>query len=123
MGLSNSPRNFTKVMKPIFSHLRSTFGHICLSYIDDFLYIGNIAKECAEATLHAVQLLTRLGFNVNSAKSVLRPSQCAVNYITAMGGTRSAECNALASDIWQWANYAKYLVIRSPHPWGFQCCC
>ena len=27
----------------------------------------------------------------------------AVNYITAMGGTRSAECNALASDIWQWA--------------------
>ena len=62
-------------MKPIFSHFRSTFGHICLSYIDDSLYIGNTAKECAEATLHAVQLLTRLGFNVNSAKSVLRPSQ------------------------------------------------
>ena len=75
MGLSSSPRIFTKVMKPIFSNLRSTFGHICLSYIDDSLYIGNTATECAEATLHAVQLITRLGFNVDSEKSVLRPSQ------------------------------------------------
>ena len=49
MGLSSSPRIFTKVMKPIFSNLRSTFGHICLSYIDDSLYIhvGNTATECA----------------------------------------------------------------------------
>ena len=74
MGLSSSPSIFTKVMKPIFSNLRSTFGHICLSYIDDSLYIGNTVTECAEATLHAVQLITRLGF-VNSEKSVLRPSQ------------------------------------------------
>ena len=75
MGLSSSPRIFTKVMKPIFSNLPSTFGHICLSYIDDSLYIGNTATECAEATLHAVQLITRFGFNVNSEKLVIRPSQ------------------------------------------------
>ena len=75
MGLSSRPSIFTNVMKPIFSNLRSTFGHISLSCIDDSLYIGNTATECAEATLHVVQQLTRLGFNVNSEKSVIRPSQ------------------------------------------------
>ena len=25
-----------------------------------------------------------------------------VNYITAMGGTHSRECNSIAKDIWQW---------------------
>ena len=27
MGLSSSPRIFTKIMKPVFAHLRSEWGH------------------------------------------------------------------------------------------------
>ena len=39
MGLSSSPRVFTKVMKPVFAYLRSQFGHTCLGYIDDSFYL------------------------------------------------------------------------------------
>ena len=35
MGLSSSPRIFTKILKPFFSALRSQFGHTCFGYIDD----------------------------------------------------------------------------------------
>ena len=75
MGLSSSPRIFTKVLKPLFSHLRSKFGDICLSYIDDSLYIGEFAVHCAETTLHAVDLFSRLGLKINPEKSVIVPSQ------------------------------------------------
>ena len=75
MGLSSSPRIFTKVLKPLFSHLRSKFGDICLSYIDDSLYIGESAVHCAETTLHAVDLFSRLGLKINPEKSVIVPSQ------------------------------------------------
>ena len=34
MGLPNSPRSFTKNLKPFFSALRRQFGHTCLGYID-----------------------------------------------------------------------------------------
>ena len=34
MGLPNSPRIFTKILKPFFSALRRQFGHTCLGYID-----------------------------------------------------------------------------------------
>ena len=75
MGLSSSPRIFTKVMKPIFSSLRSQFGHVCLNYMDDSLYIGRSALECAETTLHAIELFSKLGFKINRDKSVVVPSQ------------------------------------------------
>lgn len=75
MGLSSSPRIFTKVMKPIFSTLRSQFGHICLNYMDDSFYIGRSALECAETTLHAIELFSRLGLQINPKKSVIVPSQ------------------------------------------------
>ena len=39
MGLTSSPRIFTTVLKPVFSYLRSQFGHICLGYIDDSFYL------------------------------------------------------------------------------------
>ena len=39
MGLTSSPRIFTTVLKPVFSYLRSQFGHTCLGYIDDSFYL------------------------------------------------------------------------------------
>ena len=47
MGLSSSPRIFTKVMKPVFAYLRSQFGHTCLGYIDDSFYLEDSYSECA----------------------------------------------------------------------------
>ena len=72
---SSSPRIFTKVMKPIFSSLRSRFGHICLNYMDNSLCIGTSALQCTETTLHAVELFSKLGLNINPDRSVLIPSQ------------------------------------------------
>ena len=75
MGLTSSPRIFTKILKPIFSYLRSQFGHTCLGYIDDSFYLEDSYFECEEATLHAVQLFGNLGFKIHPEKSVVIPTQ------------------------------------------------
>lgn len=75
MGLSSSPRIFTKILKPFFSALRSQFGHTCLGYIDDLFYLEDSYLECEEATLHAVQLFISLGFKIHPEKSVIIPTQ------------------------------------------------
>ena len=46
MGLPSSPRIFTKVMKPVFAYLRSTFFHTCLGHIDDSFYVEDSYSEC-----------------------------------------------------------------------------
>ena len=75
MGLSSSPRIFTKVLKPFFSALRSQFGHTCLGYVDDSFYLEESYLECEEATLRAVQLFISLGFKIHPEKSVVIPTQ------------------------------------------------
>ena len=76
MGLTSSPRIFTKVLKPVFATLRSQYGHNCLGYIDDSFYTEDSVEDCREATLHATQLFTRLGFVIHPTKSVFHPTQC-----------------------------------------------
>ena len=75
MGLTSTPRIFTKVLKPVFSCLRSQFGHTCLGYIDDSFYLEDSYTECEEATLRAIQLFVSLGFKIHPEKSVIIPTQ------------------------------------------------
>ena len=75
MGLSSSPRIFTKLLKPFFSALRSQFGHTCLGYIDDSLYLGESYLECEEVTFRTVQLFISLGFKIYPEKSIVIPTQ------------------------------------------------
>ena len=75
MGLPSSPRIFTKIMKPVFAHLRSEWGHCCLGYTDDSIYLEDTKHSAAAATLHATQLLTRLGFVPHPTKSEFGPTQ------------------------------------------------
>ena len=74
MGLTSSHRIFTNVLKPVFSYLRSQFGHTCLGYIDDSFYMKDGYTECEEATLHAIQLFVSLGFEIHPEKSVIIPT-------------------------------------------------
>ena len=74
MGLSSSPRIFTKVMKPPLAYLRQK-GCTVLGYIDDFFIQGNNFCECYSSLEEAVFLFLRLGFHVHPEKSVLIPSQ------------------------------------------------
>ena len=75
MGLISSPRIFTKVLKPVFATLRSQYGHHCTGYIDDSFYTEDTDDHCQDSTLHAVELLTKLGFVVHPTKSSLIPTQ------------------------------------------------
>ena len=74
MGLTSSHRIFTNVLKPVFSYLRSQFGHTCLGYIDDSFYMKDGYTECEEATLHAIQPFVSLGFKIHPEKSVIIPT-------------------------------------------------
>ena len=86
MGLSSSPRVFTKLFKPFFSALRSQFGHTCLAYIDDSLYLGESYLECEEAILRTVQLFISLGFKIHPEKSIVIPTQV----LDLLGFTRNS---------------------------------
>ena len=72
MGLTTSPRVFTKVMKPVFSSLRGK-GHISSAYIDDSCLQASTFAECQENVSETVKLMDSLGLTVHSLKSVLIP--------------------------------------------------
>jgi hypothetical protein len=38
-GLSCAPRLFTKILKPVYTHLRM-LGHTCMGHIDDSLLVA-----------------------------------------------------------------------------------
>ena len=73
-GLSSAPRIFTKILKPVFAHLRS-LGHICMSHIDDSLLIGYDYKLCENNIVDSVSLFSQLGFVAHPEKSVLQSTQ------------------------------------------------
>jgi len=72
-GLACAPRIFTKILKPVFSFLRSR-GFTSVYYLDDSLIIGRSEDECLTNIRETVSLLKELGFTVNEVKSVLNPS-------------------------------------------------
>ncbi|XP_053374034.1 uncharacterized protein LOC128546760 [Mercenaria mercenaria] len=72
MGLTTSPRVFTKVMKPVFASLRAK-GHISSAYIDDSCLQGSTFTECQTNVSDTVELMDSLGLTVHPTKSVLIP--------------------------------------------------
>ena len=75
MGYRDSPRIFTKVLKPVFAYLRSR-GHVSSVYIDDTCLQGDSYTECLHNVNDTVTLLDQLGFTIALNKSVLVPSKC-----------------------------------------------
>ena len=73
-GVGPGPRLFTKLMKPVYSKLRSE-GHISSGFIDDSLLCGVTYQKCVENVKISSELLTSLGFMLNLEKSVLVPTQ------------------------------------------------
>ena len=72
-GLSCAPRMFTKVLKPIYGHLREQ-GHMAAGYIDDSFIMADTYVGCRNSIMYTENLFTSLGFFVNYAKSVLVPT-------------------------------------------------
>jgi len=73
-GLCTSPYVFTKIMKPVITHLR-TAGILCVIYLDDILFIEKSKEKCHYNVKKAITLLESLGFIINYKKSSLIPSQ------------------------------------------------
>lgn len=73
-GFRDSPRIFTKILKPVLAHLHQ-HGHSLVIYIDDSLIQGDTYTLCAEAVHSTAQMLDELGFTIHPAKSMFQPSQ------------------------------------------------
>ena len=74
MGLSSSPRIFTKVMKPVLASLRKK-GHINSGFIDEFYLQGQQMSDCVLNISDTVRLFISLSLHVHPDKCVLTPSQ------------------------------------------------
>lgn len=85
-GLACAPRIFTKLLKPMFSSLRSK-GYLSVSYIDDCYLQGNTFQECVANIEATVKLFDKLGFMIHQGKSVLQPS----HEITFLGFTLNSD--------------------------------
>ena len=86
-GISEGPRLFTKLMKPIFASLRQA-GYIITSFIDDTLICSHSYSGCLQAIQATISLLQRLGFFINVEKSVLTPTQC-IEYLGNIINTKT----------------------------------
>ena len=73
-GLACALRLFTKIMKPVFGHLRS-LGYLSVIYIDDSYLQGQIYEECWNNVQSTSNLISELGFYINEDKSEFRPSK------------------------------------------------
>ena len=71
-GINVAPYFFTKIMKPVFSYLR-TIGYLSVIYLDDTLLISKSFKKCSENMKITKGLLEKLGFIINFDKSKLTP--------------------------------------------------
>ena len=72
-GYSLAPRVFTKVLKPMISHLRLNSFKIVI-FLDDMLLIAGSFLECLNQLALLHRLIEDLGFIVNDKKSQLEPT-------------------------------------------------
>ncbi|XP_043499927.1 uncharacterized protein LOC122522709 [Polistes fuscatus] len=72
-GLSTAPWVFTKIMKPVISHLR-LLGWLSVVYLDDWWLVGTSRYLCSQNIKVSREFLESLGFILNLKKSNLDPS-------------------------------------------------
>jgi len=69
-GLCTAPRVFTKILKPAIKMLRSLSIRLVI-YTDDMLLLAESKHKLTEHAQLTLYLLEKLGFIVNSKKSIL----------------------------------------------------
>ena len=72
-GFKDSPRVFTKIMKPVLAHLRNK-GIFVSIYIDDIYVQGDSYEECLHHVQYVRDFIQSLGFSF-SEKSSYTPTQ------------------------------------------------
>ena len=74
-GLSVSPWAFTKAMREVLKHIRTTMECRATTYVDDWLLIAASQRQCAEIAERVCELFRKLQLNVNMEKSTIIPTQ------------------------------------------------
>ena len=82
-GYTESPRIFTKLLKPVLGFLRSR-GHNLVAYIDDSLLQGDTKEECFDNVRETGESLDNLGYTVHLEKSVFstKPKNSFLRFFT-----------------------------------------
>ncbi len=73
-GLNIAPYIYTKMMKPVLSHLRA-LGFQSVSFLDDCLLIGKNLDGCISNVEATINIYKKLGLAINFQKSILKPTQ------------------------------------------------
>jgi len=73
-GLASAPFAFTKITKPVVAYLRVR-GITVIIYIDDMLILAATKAKAEESVRFAAELMTRLGFVINTERSITAPVQ------------------------------------------------
>ena len=73
-GYGWMPYIFSKTMRVVLGLLRS-WGINCVGYLDDFLFVAQNKIELQDNVSKALILFDRLGFTINTKKSILSPVQ------------------------------------------------
>ena len=73
-GLRSAPHAFTKLLKPVVALLRKLVIR-CILYLDDMLIMAQSKQDLQSHLATAIELLTLLGFIINTKKSVFKPTQ------------------------------------------------
>lgn len=89
-GISEGPRIFTKLMKPVFAALREK-GFTITSFIDDSLICNSSLPGCHTIIKDTIDTLRQLGFSINEDKSVLVPTK----HIECLGNIIDTESRKL----------------------------
>ena len=85
-GFSCAPKQFTRLMKPVYASLRM-LGHTNSGYIDDSLLLADTYSECEDNVSDTVDLMTKVGFMIHEKKPVFKPTR----QITFLGNNIDSE--------------------------------
>jgi hypothetical protein len=95
-GLNISPRWFTKVSLVPLLILRKK-GVTTSVYLDDWLTWGKTEEDCRKNTMQVMQVLSTLGFDINTNKSVTTPAQTVTYLGVVWDGKTNKVCPAQKS--------------------------
>ena len=113
-GNSDAMRIFTKILKPVFGHLRNQ-GHVSAIFVDDSYLQGDTKHECMNNINATIDLLSSLGFSIHPGKSVLIPTQKIefLGFLIDSKNMKISLTNKKAEHLT--LNIKKFLVNKSPN--------
>ena len=110
-GISEGPRIFTKLLKPVFAALRER-GFTITSFIDDTLICNSSLPGCLTVINATIDTLSKLGFCINEDKSVLVPTK-RIEYLGNIIDTETMNVTLPARRVDTILNSCKALMCKS----------